>query len=224
MAKKKVPDTTVAHDPRNAQQPAEQLTQSLIADVEAAPAPSDEDLKKIAESARAIYKLELEIAAIEKLLAAKAAQLKMLSEVTVPAAMDGVGMTGFQLGKGFSVEIKEILAASIPKDGKDAAFALLERDGAGGLIKRKVVVLFGKGEDAWAKKFIRDMAQRKKPLNATIDMAVHAQSLGAYVREKKAVGMLSDEMRKLLGVFELRKAFVKGPAAPTTLADEEVTL
>ncbi len=196
---------------RNAQTADEQI------DIEAAPAPNDADLKRIADSARAVIKLENEIADLEAQLKQKNESLRQLQESTLPEAMRSAGLNSFELAKGWGVKIHRLITASIPtgkrtgEDLRPAAFAHLESQGAGGLIKHVIVITFGRDEDAWAKKFLRDMAQRKKPLNAKREDSVHSGTLSAYVRERLEAGVLTDEDRHLLGVYELNKALVDRP-------------
>lgn len=96
---------------------------------------------------------------------------------------------------------------------QEAAFAALEKAGQGDLIKHTLTIKFGKGEEKWAAKFMRDLAQRKKPLRVERKDAVAPQTLGAFVREQAAAAKeqgvplkdyLGEAMFGLLGIYERR--------------------
>jgi hypothetical protein len=203
-------------DLRNAKLPTEQI------EVEA---PSDGDIKKISETARAVVLLENEIARLAAALAEKQTILKSLQESALPNAMSEAGVTALELAKGWKLQIEEIVSASIPRGAREGtpdlrpeAFAHLETLGAGDLVKHVITISFGRGEEAWAAKFLRDCAQRKRPLNAVREDSVHSGTLSAFVRERRANGALTDDDRRLFGVFEIRKAVVK---RPKTIAEHE---
>lgn len=190
------------NDLRNAQKPDEIL-------VEAAPEPSDDQLRKVARLAEQQQILIREIAELEAALQIKHQALKTNQEVDLPEAMTAAGLRDFSLTDGTEIGIRQIISASIPKATQDQAFAWLEKHNAGSLIKRVITIEFGKGEEAWAKKFLADLAKRKKKVKATVKQSVHAQTLGAYVREMSNKHIVVPD--KLLGVFRLRKAEIKKP-------------
>lgn len=195
----------LSHDPKNS-------TPEL--DIEEAPAATGDQLKNITNLAKAQIVLLAEIAAMEDVLTAKKQALKANQETDLPEAMTAAGMKSFELTDKTGAEIagvtiKEIVAASITKANLPRALPYMEKH-APGLIKRVITVKFGKDDDAWAKKFMADMAKRKKKLDATVTETVNPQSLGAWVREKDAANEAVDE--KLLGVFRVRKAIVDLPS------------
>jgi hypothetical protein len=201
------------NDLRNALLDDEQLDQ----DVEAAPIPDNKDLANIAALAQKYVALEKTIAFLENTLKNRKEELKTLREGALPLALTEVGMTKFTLQGGTQVTLKTGYVASISETNRPAAHEWLEQHGAGSIIKHEIKITFGKGEEAWARKFMSDMAKRKRPLRYERKDAVHPQTLGAFVRERvadaKANG-LSPEAElpfPLLGVFELRYAEVEQP-------------
>lgn len=189
-------------------------------DVEAAPVPTDDLLKNVAALAKRQLEVEAEIADLTALLAQKNLDLKAIREGSLPLAMTEVGMTEFKLTGGYEVVVKDGVFGSITKENTEAAHKWLEDHGHGDLIKHTITITFGKGEEAWAAKFMRDMAQRKKPLCHELKRAVNHNTLGAFVREQarlaKEENLPIDAKldRQLLSVFELRYAEVNPPKAP----------
>lgn len=198
------------------------MSERLIGDtdleVEAAPVPEESELKRIADLAREYLELENEIGIIEDRLSAKKLALKTLREQQLPLALTEVGMESFKLVGGREVRLKSMVAGSVSEANQSEAFAALEKNGHGGIIKHEIKILFSKGEEAWARKFLRDLSQRKRPLNAQRKDFIAPQTLGAFVREQvkefEASGLdpataMPDDLYRLLGVYRLRYAEVK---------------
>lgn len=189
-------------------------------DIEPAPIPQDAALKNIAKLANDYAELERNILKLEEELQLKKAAFKALREGSLPLALTEVGMTKFTLTDGTNIALKTGYVASIAEANRQAAHEWLEKSGNGSIIKHVITIMFDKGEDAWAKKFLRDMAQRKKPLRYERKDSVHPQTLGKFVRESianaKAEGLNPEAVIPfpLLGVFELRYAEVEQPAKP----------
>lgn len=186
------------------------------AEIEAAPAPKQGELSAIRDLAAELYKAERALAKLEAEVETKKLEIVNLTERTIPAALAAVGMRGFDLEKGFRVEIEDVVAGSIKKDDRPKAYAWLDEH-QHPIVKRVVTVSFDKSEDKWAKKFIADMAKRKKPLRAEIKESVHDQTLRKFVREmieKERAGELPPKEklpRDLFGVYEARVARLIDP-------------
>lgn len=130
-----------------------------------------------------------------------------ISEKTLPAIMDELGLETFKTTDGFEISVKEEIRGNIPKNNPEPAFKWLEDNGEEKLIKREFTIQFGKGEEAWAKKFMRDLRQRKKPLNCKVKRTVHVQTLKAFVREQLEEGVPIP--LETFGVFRQRLTKVK---------------
>lgn len=204
--------TQMMNDLRNALLEDEQL------DVEPAPIPQDAALKNIAHLARRYTDLEGEIAHLEATLKTKKDEWRALREGALPLALTEVGMTKFTMTGGANVTLKTGYVASITEANRAAAHEWLEDHGHGSIIKHEIKIVFGKGEEAWARKFLRDLAKRKRPLRFDRKDTVHPQTLGAFVRETIAAAKAEGQSPEavipfpLLGVFELRYAEVEQPA------------
>lgn len=162
--------------------PAPPILTAEVEDVAEVAPPSDADLKRVTDLAVAQVKLAERIAKGEELLKTLNGDLKRLSEVDLPEAMNRIGMKMFQLKDGSVVEIATSVHASIPKDLVPTAHKFLEDHGNEGMIKRQIQILFGRGQTGWAKKFLADCAKRKLPLDLKEKEWVDPQTLTAWAR------------------------------------------
>lgn len=185
--------------------------------VEAAPLPSEKELAECVRLARLQVQTENEIERLEKQLTAKQAELKAIRETQLPLALTSIGLEGLPLTGGYAITMKEVIAANIPKARTVEAHEWLEKAGHGDLIKHTITITFGKGDHAWAKKFIRDLNQRKKPLAYERKDAVNYQTLGAFVREQFKLARQDgiDPAQRLpfdvLGVFQMKVTDIERP-------------
>lgn len=111
---------------------------------------------------------------------------RVLREETIPSAMQELGLSELKLETGQKLSVKQDVYASIPSDGKVAAYDWLDVNGFGGLLKVEVVTNYSKGEKDLAAALYEELAGRG--LQATIDQSVHAQTLKAFLREQIAAG------------------------------------
>ncbi len=128
---------------------------------------------------------------IEAQLAEAKAALTLVKETKLPNLLEEA-----QLGKskvvtpgGIIITLKEEIRGSIPKGKEEPAHAWLEKNGNGALIKRTVTIDFNKEQEAWARKFMRDCAQRKKPLNLKLVRGVHTSTLRSFIKTALAEGV-----------------------------------
>ena len=135
--------------------------------------------------------------------------LNNLKFFTVPDLMDKLSIKNHTTTKGVELKMSEVIRGSIPEVNAEKAFAWLEENDYGKLIKRTFNIEFGKGDEAWANKFERDCAARKRPLNLKRKKGVHAQTLQAFVRAELEKG--TDIPMELFGVYRQRFAKVKIP-------------
>jgi hypothetical protein len=191
------------------------LDDEMLDEVEPAPVPTDAALRKISVLADRYLMLECDIADLADALAKKQAALKAVREVDLPTAMAEAGTRRFDLTDGSVVKLEEGVGAHITEANKPKAHAWLEDHGHGAIVKHQITILFGKGEEDWAKKFIRDCKQRKKQLNLERKDSVHSQTLGKFIRdqaEQAKQDQVSLSIRvpyDLFGVHEYRYATVE---------------
>lgn len=143
-------------------------------------------LKQLADAAKALVRANANVADImEKLKAAKEAA-RLLSEETIPAALQELGVTTISLESGEKIIISQEVYASIPKDKKDDAFKWLNANGFGGLIKTIVKTSFGKGERDVALELARRLYS--DGLDAAFEENVHPSTLKAFLKEQIKTG------------------------------------
>ncbi len=126
-------------------------------------------------------------------------ELTRIAEKIFPELLNSLEMTEDITIDGIRVQLAEKLRGSIPVANKVEAFKWLNEEGHGHIIKRQIVIEFGKDEEKWAEKFMRDCRQRKKQLNMTVTRAVHHITLKAWCQEMLDDG--EDIPLELLGVF-----------------------
>lgn len=169
--------------------------------------PGENLLAQISEVAREAMERERRVEELQDQLEEERAQLRLVREKTLPDLMDVAEMDEVTTRDGIVIKVSENLRGSIPKKTEAEALRWLEENDHGNLIKRQFTIEFGKGDEAWANKFERDMARRKKPLNMKRRAAVHPQSLLAFCREQLSEGEVLP--LDIFGVFRQRVANIK---------------
>lgn len=191
-----------------------------LLDVEAAPLPTDADISKVRELAQAQATLEDRIAKGEALLKKLKEAHKLISEQQLPVAMKALGMRKFTMVGGAEVEVKAFIAASVPKPKTDEVFQAVEKMGHGSIIKHAITIVFGRDEEKWAAKFMRDMAQRKKPLNHTRKDWIEPSTYGKFIRDQvaalrqKGTDPYTVLPKETFGIYEGEAAEIKLPDKP----------
>ena len=131
---------------------------------------------------------ELKVAQLEEELEAAKAELKAIKADRFPQLLDDLDMAEYTTKSGQKIKVKEKFVASVNKDDKDKANQWVEDEGNADLIKREFVIVFTKDDEKWAAKFARDLAQRKKPLDVTVNRSIHHATFTKYVENKIAEG------------------------------------
>lgn len=159
-----------------------------VEQVEAAPAADEGELSSITtladrllEEQRVVLKLEVELKDAKE-------KERITQEVDLPQAMLDVGMRSFTLKNGFGVDVVTSHHAGISQANQPAAFAYLKETAHDDIIKRDVTITFGRGEEPQASKAL-EVLRQEFPSNKVVEKAsVHAQTLGAFVREQLREG------------------------------------
>lgn len=189
-------------------------------EVEAAPAATPEQLAHVLATARRQAKLANDIAKAEEALKKQKEEYKKTAEVELPNALRAAQLDQMPLGEGWTVKLKTTLAGYISEERKEQAHAWLEEHDMGGLIKHVITITFGRDEDAFFNKFMRDLQKRKKPVQAERKDAVNSQTLGAFVREQvgkaQEQGLDPKEVIPfdLFGVYQTTYAEILPPKKP----------
>lgn len=176
-------------------------------DVESAPGPSDEALTRVADLTSLLLERKEQLERAEAALKDAQAALKQVEEVDLPRALLDVGLIEYKTTDGARVELKTSYHASIPKERQGEAFAWLDDNGYGAMIKHDVTVQFGRADGNRAARCF-DLLREEFPDNKVVDREhVAPQTLSAFVKEQMADGR--DVPLDLLGVFTRRYASVK---------------
>ena len=166
---------------------------------------SDGELSRIARLVDQYEDAEDEVLHLEEKLKEAKQHRDQLSGRDIPAAMDEAGMSELRLADGRPVRVETGVRASIAKKDKEAAFAWLEENGYGDLVKAEMKLNVGRGEA----ELLNTLAERimeEHGWTPGVEQKVHPQTLAAFVRERRAEG--DDIPEDLLGVYEFRKTKV----------------
>lgn len=160
---------------------------------------------------------EADVARLEAELEKAREKLKDISERRLPDAMDEIGMADFTTSSGLKILIEEKIRCSIPKAVEDQAFGYLRANGLGSLIKRKVSVEFGKGEDEQAADLVKWLV---KNYESTEDKSsVHPSTLTSVIKGKLEDG--EEFPQELFGVFRQRASVIDRPKPKKTRKGKE---
>jgi len=157
------------------------------------PQPASEDLmKRLNRLVVEMGKIEIEKEELEEKLEVLQKQLRSYQEDLIPAVMAEVGTDLYRTKGGITVELKEEVRASFPKDEskRERAFKYLEENGDDGLIKRAFEIRYGRDSIEWADKFrqmLRDAGVEEHAAVAE-DWSINHQTLLAYLRGKLREG------------------------------------
>ena len=167
-------------------------------------------LNQLTSLVAAAREAQAELAEAQAVLKEKETALKRLIEEDIPTLMtDQLGIRKLTMDDGQQVEVKDDVQASIPKEYESAAFAWLEENGYGSLIKATVSVEFGREEISEAHRLMMTLDQNG--FLPVLKQSVHWQTLAAWLRE-----MLRDARDiplELFGARPLKKATIKLPRA-----------
>lgn len=167
----------------------------------------DNILAQLAGLALEQKRAEAEVAKAEEALAVAKTELKRLCEQEIPDLMDKAETSDHTTKDGIRIKIKEKVHGSIPKANEEKAFTWLKEHNHDALIKREFKIQFGKDEEAWAQKFLKDLQKRKRPLAFELKRAVHPSTLSSFVTSQLESGV--DFPMDIFGVFRKRSSEIE---------------
>lgn len=154
--------------------------------------PTDEVYRELEEAAMELDTAEMELKRLNEQVKLAEARVTRWREQVLPELMRRAGSSEWRsLNGNLQIKLEKTYHASIPVEDEEKrakALAWFETNGLGRIVKRKFVIEFGKDDEAWAKKFERDMAQRKRPLQVEKTMDVHPSTLKKFVKETLEAG------------------------------------
>jgi len=140
------------------------------------------DLKQLSQLANELLGAQESILALEAQLAEVQRRAVHLSEHAIPELMQEFGFTDFTTDEGMSIKVANAIHAHIAEARKDAAFNWLDANGHGGMIKRRVVVGFGKESEDKARELAEALGDDGYAVKT--EREVHASTLKAWVRQQ----------------------------------------
>jgi tagatose-1,6-bisphosphate aldolase len=143
-------------------------------------------LNDVSALVTALADAEDEVAQAEQLLKDKKEAARFLKEESIPSAMQSLGLKQVVLETGEKVTIAQEVYASIPAENKAEAYAWLEDNGFGGLLKLSLAIEYGKGEKQEAIALFKELTERG--IVPDLSEGVHAQTMKAFLKEQIAAG------------------------------------
>lgn len=196
-------------------------------DVEERQPPTDAQLKNVRDYAATLWKKRKELARLLDDAQLISTEIEVLEMKTIPDAMRAIGMDSFSLTGGFRIDLEKFAHGSVKKEDEPKLHAWLEKVGWESIIKHTITIAFGKGEDKWAKKFLADLAKRKKPIQFERKDAIHASTWKSFFKERfaeDAAGKTPPEKRlprEIINVHEGERAVLVDPAEDAAKAEKK---
>lgn len=167
--------------------------------------PDNQALKGLAELGRELS-FELGVQEeLQKAIAESQAKTQRLQEVTIPDLMVNLGLEEIKLPSGEKIALQPVFGASVPDERKPKAWAWLRDNGHGAIIKSKVTLEFGMGEDEKLKIAQDILSEANLQFVAKED--VHASTLKSFVKDQYENGLTFPEA--LFGAFTKTIAKIK---------------
>ena len=151
-------------------------------------APDTEKLTTLSRLALEQHEAEEAVEKANEVLGEAQKALRDLQEHQIPALMDDIGVKTFTTKNGLTVEIKEQLRVSIPKDRKQQAMEWVEEHGGEALIKRLIMIAFGKQDEKWANRVLSNLKRYKKPLPMEIVRDIPSATVKKFLTDHLAAG------------------------------------
>jgi hypothetical protein len=166
---------------------------------------NSQNLRSMAEVARAIRDKEAEIESLEKTLKARKEDLRKQSEEELPSMMAEIGVNSFELDDGSRVTVKDLYGGHISATNRDAAYQWLRENNFDDIIKNTLSIVFGRGEDQEADRYMKILEGHG--LLPEQNTGVHSSTLKAWIKERMEAG---DEFpMDLFGAYIGQRAIIK---------------
>ena len=166
---------------------------------------NSQNLRSMAEVARAIRDKEAEIESLEKTLKARKEALRKQSEEELPSMMAEIGVNSFELDDGSKVSVRDLYGGHISVDNRDAAYQWLRENNFDDIIKNTLSIVFGRGEDQEADRYMKILEGHG--LLPEQNTGVHPSTLKAWIKERMEAG---DEFpMDLFGAYIGQRAIIK---------------
>lgn len=130
-----------------------------------------------------------QVAVLELQLKKAQERVRDLEEQTIPELLESIGWaesSKLVTPAGNRVELKRSVHASIYAAAREQVFQWLDDHGEGGMIKRKVIVPFGRDDEASAKSLEETL--RADGFETTVERKVEPATFSAWVRQRVEAG------------------------------------
>lgn len=164
--------------------------------------PTSNDLAELSSLANDLYLAQLDVAEKKRELEEVQARADDIAQVQIPGLMETIGIEEFTTTSGVKLSIKQVLRAAPPAARRAEAYAYLRERGFGDLVKRNIVVGFGRGEEDAAAALVADLDG--KGFRTKDEEKVEPQTLKKWVKDQLAAGV--HVPADLFGVREFREA------------------
>jgi len=165
---------------------------------------SEADLGRIAELVEEWRHAVADVESAEQRLKEAKEKLRQIETVDLPNALAELGLSKIETEDGLVLKAEPVVAGSIVKGKEDEAFAWLEENGFGDLIKANVQVGFTRGEREKAQRLVEWL--EAKGVHASLKESVHPQTLKAFLRRADEEGLQLPE-----NLFKVYRATVVKP-------------
>lgn len=147
---------------------------------------------------------ELDIVTRESGLKAAKKRARDIIEGSIPSIMTELNLKKIVTPKGTTITVKDDPKSDVPKKNMDKFIEWLDENGHGGIVKRNLVVAFGKDTQADTEKLLERLKDEGRA--AKMDGTINYQTLQKWVRGRLEEG---DEIpTDLVNVFDRRVATV----------------
>lgn len=149
---------------------------------------------------------EKEVEEAEVFLETKKTYLRDIVEKKIPEAVEG--MNGdLKLSDGRTLSLKEEIRSSIAGEKRIPAIKWLNDNDYGHIVKREVIIEFGKDSEDLVEDFLEYLSNFGKPLVIKQNDSVHHMTLNSWVKEQLREGV--NLPKDTFGIFRQRTAKVK---------------
>lgn len=150
-------------------------------------------LERVTELARVQIALAERVAEAEAALEKLQREYKRVSEEDLPELMRELDLEEFVLGNGMKITVSNDYRASISAEKMPGAAKWLEKNKFDGIIKSQIAISYDRAEIEKAKKDLLKLRKTLKMPELELTASIHPQTLGAFVRERAATGVLPPE-------------------------------
>ena len=197
---------------------------NLMEDAE--PEASETELQKVVTLSDEMLSIERELEALADKAKIKSERYQKIQMDLLPDLMSSLKLKKFTLSNGYFVEVGDFVRGTIPTTSqieaadefdrgalmnrREKALAWLKERGAESIIKNEVVALFGKGQDADAKKLFNKIQSEGFVVKCVEE--INFQTLNSYLKEALREG--KEVPAEPFALFSGRKATIKPPPKP----------